>query len=121
MIDTENLCTASQYINNQLVSRGLLRDGQAIDFAHGGGGDAQGSAANAGRIISIVNDLILRRDRDADQRESLSVAIRNLRAENVKQATDLARLADKKAEEERRADAAGAAEAALRTQLRRRG
>jgi len=61
MIDYENLRTASLYINNQLLSRGLLRDGQVIDFAdpdqaHGG------IATTMGRIIGVVNDLILRRD-----------------------------------------------------------
>jgi hypothetical protein len=61
MIDSENLRAASLYINNQLLSRGLLRDGQTIDFSdpegsHGGLQDTMG------RIISVVNDLILRRD-----------------------------------------------------------
>ena len=60
MIDTENLRTASLYINNQLLSRGLLKDGQAIDFASPcDGGDG---AYTMGRIISVVNDLVLRRD-----------------------------------------------------------
>ena len=61
MADSDNLRTASLYINNQLLSRGLLRDGQRIDFAnpdsHNGGADA-----TMGMIMSIVNDLILRRD-----------------------------------------------------------
>lgn len=61
MIDTKNLCTASLYINNQLVSRGLLRDGETIDFTKVSG-DSHGSATMAGRIIGVVNDLILRRD-----------------------------------------------------------
>jgi hypothetical protein len=61
MTDVENLRTASLYINNQLLSRGLLRDGQTIDFADPEN-DAAGSAATMGRIISVVNDLILRRD-----------------------------------------------------------
>lgn len=61
MIDTDNLRTASLYINNQLLSRGLLKDGQNIDFADSinAGDDA---AATMGRIMTIVNDLILRRD-----------------------------------------------------------
>ena len=61
MIDTENLRTASLYINNQLLSRGLLKDGQSIDFANleRGNGD---TATTMGRIIGVVNDLILRRD-----------------------------------------------------------
>lgn len=60
MVDTENLRTASAYINNQLLSRGLLRDGQTIDFA--GHGKNEDASVTAGRIISVVNDLILRRD-----------------------------------------------------------
>jgi len=61
MIDLENLRTASLYINNQLLSRGLLRDGQSIDFAHPGDSESE-VADTMGRIISLVNDLILRRD-----------------------------------------------------------
>lgn len=60
MIDTDNLRTASLYINNQLLSRGLLRDGQNIDFADPEAG--AGLQATMGKIIGVVNDLILRRD-----------------------------------------------------------
>jgi hypothetical protein len=63
MIDTDNLRTASLYINNQLLSRGLLKDGQSIDFADPCKGSRDGDpSATMGRIISVVNDLILRRD-----------------------------------------------------------
>jgi len=61
MADLENLRTASLYINNQLLSRGLLRDGQSIDFTNPESSEG-GSTATMGRIISVVNDLILRRD-----------------------------------------------------------
>jgi hypothetical protein len=61
MIELENLRTASLYINNQLLSRGLLRDGQNIDFTNPGSTDAE-VAETMGRIMSAVNDLILRRD-----------------------------------------------------------
>lgn len=61
MIDLENLRTASLYINNQLLSRGLLRDGRSIDFACPGDDDYE-LADTMGRIMSVVNDLILRRD-----------------------------------------------------------
>lgn len=61
MIDTDNLRTASLYINNQLLSRGLLRDGQSIDFANPFKEDDDGTRV-MGRIMSVVNDLILRRD-----------------------------------------------------------
>lgn len=60
MIDSENLRTASLYINNQLLSRGLLRDGQAIDFANPGRDEHL--ADTMGMVMSVVNDLILRRD-----------------------------------------------------------
>ena len=61
MIELENLRTASLYINNQLLSRGLLRDGESIDFLNPGARDDDG-AATMGRIMAVVNDLILRRD-----------------------------------------------------------
>jgi hypothetical protein len=61
MTDLEHLRTASLYINNQLLSRGLLRDGETIAFADPGNGDDE-TAATMGRIMRVVNDLILRRD-----------------------------------------------------------
>lgn len=61
MIDLDNLRTASLYINNQLLSRGLIDDGQAIRFDRPG--DSDGALADTmGQIMSVVNDLILRRD-----------------------------------------------------------
>ncbi|KAK2595130.1 Ribosomal RNA-processing protein 7 A [Conoideocrella luteorostrata] len=117
MIDTENLRTASLYINNQLLSRGLLRDGDSIDFA-GAGKGSEGDAVLSGRIISILNDLILRRDRDAESRESLSATMRGLRAENLKLTEDVSRLTTKYAEAQRKADISMAAEDSLKTQLK---
>lgn len=70
VVDTGNLSTASLYINNQLLSRGLLRDGQTIDFA--GEDDSEYDEATRGKIIRIVNDLILRRD-VSSSREALSM------------------------------------------------
>ncbi|KAJ9156141.1 Nima interactive protein [Pleurostoma richardsiae] len=116
MIDSENLRTASLYINNQLLSRGLLRDGQVIDFADPGKG--AGLAATMGKIMGVVNDLILRRDRDAEHRESLSTTLRNLRAESLRQTDDIQRLQEKHAEAQRKAHLAEAAETALRAQLK---
>jgi hypothetical protein len=60
-MESDNLKTASLYINNQLLSRGLLRNGQTIEFAHPEKGDG-GVDGTMGRVISVVNDLILRRD-----------------------------------------------------------
>ena len=118
MIDTDNLRTASLYINNQLLSRGLIRDGESIDFAGTGKGEEGSDAITYGRIISIVNDLIIRRDRDAEHRESLSATMRNLRADNIKLTKDVERLAEKQTDGQRRADIATASETALKTQLK---
>ncbi|RYP08461.1 hypothetical protein DL764_001887 [Monosporascus ibericus] len=117
MIDSENLRTASLYINNQLLSRGLLRDGQSIDFADPGRCDG-GVQATMGNVMSVVNDLILRRDRDAEHRESLSSTLRTLRTESQRQATEHQRTADRLTDAQRRLDSAEATERALRAQLR---
>jgi hypothetical protein len=60
-MESDNLRTASLYINNQLLSRGLLRNGQNIDFARPEKGEG-GVEGTMGAIMKIVNDLILRRD-----------------------------------------------------------
>ncbi|KAI0877495.1 Afadin and alpha-actinin-binding-domain-containing protein [Hypoxylon argillaceum] len=117
MIDPENLRTASLYINNQLLSRGLLRDGQSIDFANPEESEG-GIEAAMGCIISVVNDLILRRDRDAEHRESLSSTLRALRADVQRQTTEAARQTEKLSDAQRRLDIAEATERALRTQLK---
>ncbi|KAI0536128.1 Afadin and alpha-actinin-binding-domain-containing protein [Xylaria digitata] len=117
MIDPENLRTASLYINNQLLSRGLLRDGQNIDFADPEGSDG-GLEVAMGRIISVVNDLILRRDRDAEHRESLSSTLRTLRTDVQRQTTEFARQTERLNDTQRRLDTAEATERALRTQLK---
>ncbi|KAF7549854.1 hypothetical protein G7Z17_g6119 [Cylindrodendrum hubeiense] len=113
MIDTENLRTASLYINNQLLSRGLLRDGQSIDFASPAMNYGE-DAATMGRIVSVLNDLIIRRD----HRESLSATMRSLRAENLKHANDISRLTDKNTESKRKVEIAEASEASLKTQMK---
>ncbi|KAK4122486.1 hypothetical protein N657DRAFT_576123 [Parathielavia appendiculata] len=117
MIELENLRTASLYINNQLLSRGLLRGGSSIDFAHPGDSGHE-VAETMSRIMGVVNDLILRRDRDAEHRESLSAALRTLRAESLRQANDIQRLQEKHAEAQRKVGLSEAAEAALRTHLK---
>ncbi|KAK3325212.1 Afadin and alpha-actinin-binding-domain-containing protein, partial [Apodospora peruviana] len=115
MTTNDNLRTASLYINNQLLSRGLLRDGETIDFTKPSSG---GTATTMGRIMAVVNDLILRRDRDAEHRESLSATIRTLRAEALRQANHLSRLQEKHADASRKVSIAEAAEASLKSQLK---
>lgn len=55
--------------------------------------------------------------RDAEHRESLSTALRTVRAESLRQANDLQRAVERHAEAQRRADLGEAAETSLRTQL----
>lgn len=117
MIISDNLRTASIYINNQLLSRGLLRDGNTIDFAYPGDNDSE-LAETMGRIMGVVNDLILRRDRDAETRESFSQTIRSLRAESLRQTTDIVRLSDKLTDATRKTALAEQEAAHARAQLK---
>ena len=61
MEGTFNLKTASEYINNLLLARGLLRDGKKIQFAHPSRGEG-GKEVTMAQIINLVHDLVLRRD-----------------------------------------------------------
>lgn len=60
-MDQDNLQTASTYINNILLARGLLKSGQPIEFAHPEK-DEGGIGGTMARVINLVNDLVLRRD-----------------------------------------------------------
>jgi hypothetical protein len=60
-MDSYNLKTASTYINNLLLARGLLRNGKPIEFAHPSRGEG-GKEATMAQIINLVHDLILKRD-----------------------------------------------------------
>ena len=60
-MDAQNRRTASVYINNLLLSRGLLRNGTPIEFAAPGNTDG-GLDATMGQVMNLVHDLVLRRD-----------------------------------------------------------
>ena len=60
-MDTQNLCAASTYINNLLLSRGLLRNGTPIEFAKPSKAEG-GKHATMSKIINLVHDIVLRRD-----------------------------------------------------------
>lgn len=60
-MESYNLKTASTYINNLLLSRGLLRNGKPIEFAHPSRGEG-GKEATMAQIINLIHDLILKRD-----------------------------------------------------------
>ena len=53
--------TASTYINNLLLSRGLLRNGMPIEFATPEKTEG-GINATMTQVMNLVHDLILRRD-----------------------------------------------------------
>ena len=69
-MDRSNLKTASTYVNNLLLARGLLRDGKPVDFVRAASksernGDVAGttaSTATTGQVLNLVHDLILRHD-----------------------------------------------------------
>jgi hypothetical protein len=56
-----NLKTASTYLNNLLLARGLLRNGKTINFARPHR-DVDGMDGAMARVINLVHDLILIRD-----------------------------------------------------------
>lgn len=60
-MESQSLRTASSYINNLLLSRGLLRNGVPIEFAKPNKAEG-GVNATMGKIMNLVHDLILRRD-----------------------------------------------------------
>jgi hypothetical protein len=60
-MDSFNLKTASTYVNNLLLARGLLRNGVRIEFARPSKGEG-GAEATMAHIINLVHDMILRRD-----------------------------------------------------------
>lgn len=60
-MDTQSLRTASTYINNLLLSRGLLRNGTSIEFAAPAKAEG-GVNATMAKVINLVHDLVLRRD-----------------------------------------------------------
>ena len=69
-MDSRNLPTASSYINNLLLSRGLLRNGKPIDFADPAKAEG-GIDATMARVMNLVHDLILRRDVNSKLKDSL--------------------------------------------------
>ncbi|OQO11861.1 hypothetical protein B0A48_03588 [Cryoendolithus antarcticus] len=103
-MDSESLRTASNYLNNLLLTRGLLRDPSApVDFV-------KPSKDSRAQIINLVHDLVLRSDRDKDARETLSFSVRQLRAEDARQKAEIERLQAKVEENARSAVAAQNAE-----------
>ncbi|TKA76692.1 hypothetical protein B0A49_04129 [Cryomyces minteri] len=90
-MDSSTLRTASTYINNLLLARGLLRNGVTVDFARPSKSEP-GEKETMGRIINLVHDLLLRRDKEQEQREKVALTLRTLRKENELSVLEIERL-----------------------------
>lgn len=86
-MDPRDLKQAAKLINNQLASRGLLRGGKSIPFHKPSEDDT-----TPAKIINIIHELIARRDVEEEERESLAMTLRSLRAQETKQADIIVRL-----------------------------
>ncbi|KAJ5778641.1 Afadin/alpha-actinin-binding [Penicillium odoratum] len=115
-MDAHNLQAASTYVNNILLARGLLNDGASIDFAHPENEEG-GTEATMARIINLVNDLVIRRDREAEHRENLATTIRTLRGSESEQTLEIGKLKTKSSELKRSLALTEASERALRSNM----
>jgi len=93
-MDSDTLFTASTYLNNLLLARGLLRNGKALDFA-------KPTRDTRAQIINLVHDLLLRRDRDQEDREQIALSLRTLRADETRKDGDIERLRNRIEEKDR--------------------
>jgi len=113
----QSLGSASAYLNNLLLSRGLLQNGKPIDFAspehHGS------TETTMSQVINLVHDLVLRRDKDAEQKEALAANIRAIRIEEGQRVLDLQRTQDKNAELSRELATVQGQDRALRMSARK--
>ncbi|KAF6226292.1 hypothetical protein HO133_009158 [Letharia lupina] len=116
-MDPRNRRTASTYINNLLLSRGLLRNGVPIEFATPENAEG-GLDATMGQVMNLVHDLILRRDRESDTLASLSQNLQTLRISSTQQTQIVTRLQNRNADLDRQLALTGAQERSARATLR---
>lgn len=93
-MDSDTLHTASTYLNNLLLARGLLRNGKALDFA-------KPTRDTRAQVINLVHDLLLRRDKEQEGREQAALILRSLRAEQTRKDGEIERLQTRLAEKDR--------------------
>lgn len=111
-MDHESLRTASTYLNNLLLARGLLRNGEPVDFV-------KPSKESRAQIINLVHDLVLREDRDREQREHVAITLRNMRADESRKNAEIEKLREKHEESARAAVQAKAAERAAQAEVKK--
>ncbi|MCJ1280982.1 hypothetical protein MMC26_000300 [Xylographa opegraphella] len=116
-MDSTNLQTASDYVNNLLLSRGLLRNGTPIAFAKPSKAEG-GADATMAQIINLVHDMVLRRDRETDTLASLSHNMQTLRSTAAQQSHVISRLETRSSDFERQLALSVAQERAAKASLR---
>ena len=137
-MDSQSRRTASAYINNLLLSRGLLRNGAPIEFATPENAEG-GLNATMGQVMNLIHDLILRRDvcqffmkshsrcyihthhppqRESDTLASLSQNLQTLRSSSTQQTQTITRLENRNADLDRQLALTGAQERSARATLR---
>ncbi|KAL9104509.1 MAG: hypothetical protein Q9163_000540 [Psora crenata] len=116
-MDTQSRHTASAYINNLLLSRGLLRNGTPIEFAKPGETEG-GINATMTQVMTLVHDLILRRDRESEQLTTLSQNLQTLRTNNAQQTQHISRLETRTTDLDRRLALTSAQERSVQSTLR---
>ncbi|KAF2707215.1 hypothetical protein K504DRAFT_504397 [Pleomassaria siparia CBS 279.74] len=116
-MESYNLKTASSYVNNLLLARGLLRHGTPIEFAQPSRGQG-GKETTMAQIINLVHDLILKRDRDQEHREAVASTIRTLRSDATRQAIAMEKLQTRNDDLARQVSLAQSQERSARAALR---
>ncbi|KAI7537102.1 hypothetical protein KC317_g18195, partial [Hortaea werneckii] len=111
-MDHDTLRTASNYLNNLLLARGLLRNSEPIDFV-------KPSKDTRAQIINLVHDLILHQDRDKENREHVAITLRNLRADDGRKTGEIEKLKEKNEELARTATQAQAAQRAAESEAKK--
>ncbi|KAK6522514.1 hypothetical protein TWF281_001959 [Arthrobotrys megalospora] len=93
----KDIATASKYLNNLLAARGLLKGGHKIAFDN----PAEDETTPT-RIINLVHDLVRRRDRDGEQKETLAMGMKALKESESKANASAERYKSRCEELERR-------------------
>ena len=93
-MDSDTLNTASTYLNNLLLARGLLRNGKPLDFA-------KPTRETRAQVINLVHELLLRRDRDQESREHVALTLRTLRTDETRKDIELEKFKTRMEEKDR--------------------
>ncbi|KAF3201526.1 hypothetical protein TWF106_002809 [Orbilia oligospora] len=93
----KDIATASAYLNNLLAARGLLKGGHKIPFDN-----LAEDETTPTRVINLVHDLVRRRDRDGEQKETLAIGMKALKESESKANSSAERYKSRCEELERR-------------------